>query len=266
MKQEVIVSVIMGAYNAEREIEYAIKSVQDQSFKYWELIICDDCSTDHTHEVVKRIAEKDSRILLIKNAENKKLAYSLNQCLRHAEGRYIARMDTDDICIKDRLEKQVGFLEEHPEYDVVGSAAFIDDGENANFIRFTVEKPDKDSMKSGSPFMHPTIMMRKEAYDKLGGYQVLKRTERGQDLDLWYRFFKLGMKGYNLSEPLLIYHESIQDYKKRTLKTALMYARTHFYGYRLLGYPWWSYYRILKPVIAACIPDKFMHNIHRKSN
>lgn len=264
MKQEVIVSVIMGAYNAEKEIKNAIKSVQNQSFENWELIVCDDCSTDNTCEIVKKIMEKDPRIILIKNSQNKKLAYSLNHCLRYAKGRYIARMDADDICVKERLQKQVDFLDVHSEYDVIGSAAFVDGDKKNNSIRYTLEKPDRESMKNGSPFMHPTIMMRKEAYDKLGGYRVLKRTERGQDLDLWYRFFDLGMKGYNLSEPLLIYHESIQDYKKRTLRTAIMYAETHFYGYRLLGYPWWSYYKILKPVIAACIPDKLMYIIHRK--
>src|SRR5690625_1613346 len=116
------VSVIMGVYNSEKTIERCINSILEQSYKKWELIICDDGSSDSTYEIVKSFTDRFSNIVLIKNNTNKGLAYSLNRCLDVARGEYIARMDADDIAISNRFQKQVDFLNANPEYDVVGSS------------------------------------------------------------------------------------------------------------------------------------------------
>ncbi|MBQ8837144.1 MAG: glycosyltransferase family 2 protein [Clostridia bacterium] len=259
-----LVSIIVGAYNCADAVGKCIESIIAQTYTNWELIICDDCSRDNTLEVLKKYSQQDERIVVISNPQNMRLAATLNNCLGVAKGEYVARMDTDDVCLPERIEKQVDFLENNPEYAVVGSAAKVFDGEKIVGVRIPKENPDLNNLLRGPMFMHPTIMMRKSCYDQLGGYTVAKRTVRGQDWDLWFRFFAAGFKGYNMQEPLIIYHESSSDYKKRTLKTATMYTRTAIYGYRLVKAPIFKYYLAFKPIISAIIPTKLMVFYHKK--
>lgn len=257
-----LVSIIMGIYNCENRIEECIESIQKQTYKNWELIICDDCSSDNSFSVVTEIAKTHSRIKVIQNQKNSKLAFSLNHCLEFAKGEYIARMDDDDVCYPERIEKQVNFLEKNLQYDVVGSLADIYDGAKIIGVRKIKEIPEPHDLIWGPCHMHPTVMMRKSAYEKLNGYTVLQRTQRGQDWDLWFRFYSMGMKGYNLQEPLLRYHESKSDNKKRTLKTAWMYTRTALYGYRLIGTPLYNYVFAFKPLISAVLPAVLLDKYH----
>lgn len=259
-----LVSIIMGVHNNETTIKRCIDSIINQTYEKWELIICDDCSSDGTYDVLKGYEKKDNRIVLIKNKKNCKLAKSLNNCLAIAKGTYVARMDADDECLSDRIERQVDFLQENPEFAVVGGAAKIFDGEKITSVRKMKAMPDKGDVIYGPVFMHPTIMMRKKAYDKLKGYTVLPRTDRGQDWDLWFRFFKAGFKGYNLQEPVLIYHESKNDFKKRTMKTAKMYTATALYGYKLLKVPFYKYVFAFKPIISVLVPYKILNKLHNK--
>ena len=258
-----LVSIIMGMFNNEKTIKRCIQSVIEQTYENWEFIICDDCSTDNSYNIVKQIANEDRRIKLIKNGTNQKLAASLNHCLERAKGKYIARMDGDDICLPQRLMIQVEYLEQNNDIQVVGSTAQVSDGAEIFEVRRVKENPSTADVLSGPPFIHPSIMMRKSAYDKLNGYTVLQRTIRGQDLDLWYRFFAEGMKGYNLQEPLIIYFEKRDDYKKRTFKTALMYTKTNLYGYKLLRVPVVKYPLAFKPIVSFLIPNWIIKSYHQ---
>ena len=259
-----LVSIIMGAYNEEKTIAKCIDSILAQTYKNWEFIICDDCSTDRTNEIVSEYAEKDSRIKLIKNKTNSKLATSLNNCLTVAKGEYVARIDADDIALPERLEKQVEFLNQHYEFAVVGSAVKVFDGEKVLFERFGKTEPTKEDVLHGPTFMHPTIMLRKRVYDDLGGYTVSQRTMRGQDWDLWFRFYAKGYRGYNLNEILLLYHESPDDYKKRTLKTAKGYTKTALNGYKLLGVPKIKYIFAFKPMISVLTPEYLKRKLRKE--
>lgn len=259
---EKLVSIIMGAYNCEKFISKCIDSVLSQTYANWEFIICDDCSTDNTWEVLKQYQSIDSRIKPIRNDKNSKLAAALNKCLKNCCGEYIARMDADDICMRDRLQVQVNFLDNHQEYALVATSANIYDGEKVTSVRRLTEIPTKEDVILGPTFMHPTIMMRKEVYDDLGGYTVARRTERGQDWDLWFRFFAKGYKGYNLQEPYIQYHEIRSDYKKRTMKTAKMYFQTALYGYKLIHVPFYKYFYALKPIVAVMMPRKLLDKFH----
>src|SRR5699024_3305380 len=100
-------------------------------------------------------------------------------------------------------------LDSNPEYDVVGSWVILYDESGDKGIRKNKEFPGKYTLLTSVPFGHPTIMMKKSVYKELGGYTVSERTRRGQDKDLWFRFFYKGFKGYNIQEPLYRYHESI---------------------------------------------------------
>lgn len=260
------VSVIMGIYNCEKTLEQAIDSLLGQTFTNWELIMCDDYSSDRTFDIALMYKEKyPDKIILLKNKQNLKLAATLNNCLKVARGKYIARMDSDDIAIPERFEIQVDFLDEHNDIAVVGGAAKISDGKDITSIRYLKENPKIDDVMFGPPFIHPTIMMRKCTYDYLGGYTVAKRTQRGQDWDMWFRFFAAGYKGVNLQKPLLIYHESKSDMKKRTLKAAFGCSKNAFYGYKALNLPKWKFIFIIKPIVSYFIPESIKRRL-RKEN
>lgn len=258
------VSIIMATFNGAKTLAKSLDSIISQTFTDWEFVICDDCSTDCTNKILQEYASKDSRFKILRNETNSKLAYSLNKCLENCSGEYIARMDDDDESLPQRLETQVKFLQEHSEYAVVGSAALISDGNKILGKRIPKEYPTKSDVLRGPTFMHPTIMMRKSAYDKLGGYTVSSRTQRGQDWDLWFRFYAAEMKGYNIQEPLYIYHEDSTALKKRTLRTALMYSSTAFHGFHAIKAPLYKYALILKPVIAVLIPNFILNQLHNK--
>lgn len=261
------VSVIMGAYNCSNVIGHAIKSIQNQTFTDWEFIICDDCSTDNTLDVIRQYALNDKRIVAIYNKQNMHLAYSLNQCLKYAKGEYVARMDADDICLPDRLRCQVDFLDHHPQYSVVGGAVLLFNEKGDKDILRNKEIPNVRQMKYGVPFFHPTIMMRRDVYKDLDGYIVSERTKRGQDLDLWFRFFAKGYKGYNLQNPVLKYHDDISDYsKKRGFRKAKSTATTLFLGFRSNKFPWYDYIWVLPPLLKLLLPNSIVYWAHNKKN
>ena len=116
-----VVSVLMSVYNEEKYLRDSIESILSQSLTDFEFIITDDNSEDESHAILKDYTEKDSRIILIEHLKQKRLAYSLNEQIEIAKGRYLARMDGDDIAHPERLEKQVKFLEENKDIGMVGS-------------------------------------------------------------------------------------------------------------------------------------------------
>lgn len=232
------ISVIMSVYNCEDTLRDAIDSILAQTYQNWEFIICNDCSTDSTFEICKEYAALyPDKFVLIENDTNRKLAYSLNHCLSVATGTYIARMDGDDRSHPDRFEKQVAYLVEHPDIDLVGCAAqrFNDNG--LADIYYMDEEPGKYSMRKKPPFGHAMILTYKRVYDALGGYTVLPRTERGQDYDLFFRFFHHGFRGVNLQEALYDVREDENAIRRRTFKVRWRTYQTTRMGYRLLNYP-----------------------------
>lgn len=258
------VSIIMGIYNCENTLATAIDSIINQTFTNWELIMCDDGSKDNTYQIAQQYQKKyPSKIILLKNEKNLRLAATLNRCLKVAKGEYIARMDGDDICRKERFEIQVAFLESHPEYDCVGAGREVFDENGVNGIRLSKEYPTKNDIFKSVPFAHPTIMMKKSTYDALGGYRESSETLRAEDLDLWFRFWQMGFNGYNLQDILLEYREGVNDFRKRTLQAAigttkvyLKYWKEYNFGFRFL--PW-----CCKPIITALLPNSLMHKYHK---
>ena len=173
------ISVIMGVHNGEKTLPRAIDSILNQTFADFELIICDDCSTDATIKVIKSYTEKDNRVILTRNESNCGLASSLNNCINISKGEYIARMDDDDISHADRFEKQNNFLDKHQEYAIVGTCRNTFDNAGIwNTYGQGGELTKEDIIKCNI-FTHPTVMMRKEALVSAGMYTVCERTMRG---------------------------------------------------------------------------------------
>lgn len=264
-QSSVKVSVIMGIYNCERTLSAAIDSILSQTYSNVELILCDDGSTDRTYGIASQYAKRNpEKIVLLKNEKNLRLAATLNNCLAHATGKYIARMDADDISLPERLEREVFFLEDHPDIDCVGTGRIIFDDDGEYGARIDEEYPTKEILLKRTPFVHPTIMMKASVFKALGGYTVAKETMRAEDLDLWFRFFANGYKGYVIQEALYKYRESLLDFKKRTLKAAVGTSKVYLKGYKLLGFSKIKSVYALKPIISALLPKKFMFKYHRK--
>ena len=232
------VSVIMGTYNCADTLEAALDSICCQTYTNWELILWDDGSTDGTYDLARQYAQRDpARIRLYHDDRNRKLSHALNQCLSHAEGELIARMDADDISHPDRLEKQVDYLRDHPETDLVGTQmmSFDEDGE-AGIIRAPLH-PVPEMLRSRVPIHHATIMTYRSVYEILGGYTENDTVEGVEDLDLWFRFFEKGFAAATMDEVLYDVRMDRNALKRRTLARRIRSIRTRAAGYKRLGFP-----------------------------
>lgn len=254
------ISIIMGVYNARDKsmIKKSIYSLLNQSLRDFELIICNDGSTNDTLQWIEEVVAGDKRVKIIHNKKNRGLAYSLNQCMEYADGEYIARMDIDDVCKRYRLEIQSKFLDDHPEYAVVGSCALLFDDNGVWGKRKVKEIPEKDIFLYGPPFIHPTIMCRSNILRSLGGYHVKWYTWRTEDTDLFARLYAAGYKGYNIQQPLIGFREDKASYQRRKFKYA-------FHGvclrclnfYRLELYPIGILF-VLKPILSWMLPNSLL--------
>lgn len=258
------ISIVMGVYNGEKTLPDCIESIVTQTYDKWEFVICDDASSDHTFDIIEEYKKKyPNKFTVLRNLQNKKLAESLNNCLSNARGQYVARMDADDISYPKRLEKQILFLRENQKIAAVGTGASPFDERGIKGIRLCPELPTKKDIVFGAPHIHPTVMFRKSVLDSLGGYSVDKKHYRCEDLDLWYRFYASGFKGYNLQEALLYYRETLSDYKRRSVGSAINMARTMAEGYKNNDIPFVYYPITVKPIISALLPSRLMKNYHQ---
>lgn len=219
------VSVIMPVYNAENYVNEAIESILGQSFTDFELIIIDDGSTDQSCTIIKKYY--DPRIRFVRNETNCKLIATLNKAIQLAQGKYIARMDADDISLPERLEKQVGFMEEHSSIAVCGTWVEIFGDCEPSFWRFT---NNADSAKCmllfGCCIVHPSVMLRKSMLDT--GFSYSDLYPHGEDYALWTQIAQK-YKVTNIPEVLLKYRKSASQvsnkYANQQLTTTLKIQR-----------------------------------------
>ena len=211
------ISVLMSVYKEPIEwLQESIDSILNQTFKDFEfIIILDNPNYNEAIQVVKDYANKDNRIVLLFNEQNMGLTKSLNKGLEIAQGEYIARMDADDISMPDRFQKQVKFMDNHPAVGVCGGwiklfgdreGVQIYPRENSNMCLFL-----------DSPFAHPIVMIRyKVLLDNAICYN--ENCITSQDYNLWVDLFSVGVKFYNIQEPLLLYRYSdMQIMKTKSL-------------------------------------------------
>lgn len=180
-----LISIGIPFYNAEKYLKFAIQSVIAQSYENWELILVDDGSSDNSLKIAQEFAQRDERIRVIYDGQNKKLPSRLNQLIQESKGDFIARMDADDIMHPDRLKIELSFLIENQHYDLVsGGIVSIDHKNNVTGMR-TVNKLitiNKDS--KSYPIVHPTVMARRDWY--LRNLYSLDYP-RAEDYELWCR-------------------------------------------------------------------------------
>ena len=260
------ISVIMGVYNCKNFdlLNKSIDSILNQTFGDFEFIICDDGSTNETLRFLKEQEKKDKRIKIVSYERNKGLNYALNRCLKETNGEFIARQDDDDISYSDRLKKELNFLEQNQEYAIVGTLADVFDDSGVWGEYEIPERPTKNDFYWNSPFMHPTIMIRKEAYEAVEGYRISKETRRCEDLDLFMRMYAKSYKGYNLQEKLYAYRMvNDPNVKYRPMKYRLDEAIVKYKGYKAMGNLLGGIPYVIKPILVGLIPQKILYKIKK---
>lgn len=258
----------MGIYNCAPYLQEALDSLYAQTFQDFEVILCDDGSSDNTYEIAKINAAAHPHIKLLQNAHNLGLNHTLNNCLMVAEGEYIARMDGDDVSLPTRFEKEVLFLDGHPEYAIV-SCPMIYFDENGEFARGKAGgEPTKDVLNDGVPFCHAPCMVRKEAYNAVGGYTVDSRLLRYEDYNLWMKMFALGFRGYNISECLYAMRDDRTAAKRRTFRGRLNGIYAHKLAYETLDLSLLSFWKFaIVSIFKGLLPGsvyRYLHHLKRK--
>lgn len=263
-----MISVIMGIYNPSdpETLEQAINSILIQTYQDFEFLIYDDGSEKEKAVVLEQLVKKDARIRLLRGETNKGLAHALNECLAIAKGEYIARMDGDDICAPERLWKQKEFLDHHSEYAFVGCSARLFDEEGIWGCRKMVERPTKREIIKYSPYIHPSVMFRKNRLKEVGGYLEAKETRRCEDYELFMRLYSKGFYGYNLEEALFFYHESRAHYDKRNFTQRIAEMKIRYRGFQAMGVlNMKTILYVLKPVVMLFLPEKIRNTIRNKN-
>lgn len=219
-----IVSVILPAYNSEGTLGEAIQSIINQTYNNWELIIINDGSTDGTDTV--SLSFKDKRIKYFVNEGNKGLIYTLNRGLSLASGKYLARMDADDICYPERFERQVNFMESHPDVIVCGTQIDYFGTKSTNYkkLKFPLDdKSLKEMLAVSTCFAHPSVMVRKSMFESSGVFYDIN-FKNAEDYSFWIDLIPYG-KFANLNETLLHYRISdtqiSQSGNPQTLKSVI---------------------------------------------
>jgi len=218
-----LVSIIIATYNRERYIKKALESALGQSYKNFEIIVIDDSEEDKTEKIIKLLNRKE--IKYIKNEVRLGFVRSLNKGIAMAQGKYIARLDDDDFwCNLEKIEKQVKFLEEHPDYVLVGGGAILVDEKGKELRRFLPpERDDKirELMLRDCLFLHSTVVFKKKTWELTHGYN--EGLISAEDWDLWLRFGEFG-KFYNFQEYFVHFLQAEQG---RTQYIRRQNTRTH---------------------------------------
>lgn len=260
------ISVIMGVYNQRDEVALhdAVNSILQQTYSDFEFIIWDDGSDTQSAEMIHKLSDLDERIIVAGKEENRGLAFSLNECIKLARGKYIARMDADDISLPERFEKQVIFLETHPEYGWCGVNTELFDKDGVWGYRPMPEVPQMRDYFQYSPYVHPSVMFRAVLFDEEQGYLATQETLRCEDYEIFMNLVQRGQRGYNLQETLFQYRETRDSYRKRKVCYRINEAKTRYRNYKKMGklFPvGWIY--VLRPLAACLIPPQVLEWIKR---
>ncbi len=253
----------MGVYNCASTLDEALESLYTQTYQNFKIIICDDGSVDNTYELAKKHVKAHRSIVLIHNDQNMGLNYTLNRCLEYADTQYVARMDGDDLSEPCRFEKEINFLDSHPEYDIVSSRMmYFDENGPFRWGKGRGEPKIADFCK-GTPFSHTSCMIRTEAIKAVGGYSVSKSLLRVEDYHLWIKMYKAGYRGYILPEILYKMRDDENALKRRTFRGRVNEARVRYIACRAFRLPLISYIHILRPLLVALLPKPLYRYLHR---
>ncbi len=246
-------SILMSVYYKEKPkyLKQALESIWDkQTLKPDEIVLVEDGKlTDELYQIIEQWGEKlNGRLKRIPLPKNQGLAKALNAGIKYCSGEYIARMDSDDISASERFEKQICFLENNPDIDILGSAIreFNDDSEESN-IRYypkTTEKAIEYIVKA-TPLAHPSVMFRRKVFEK--GNRYPENYGSNEDIAFWFELLSKGYKMANLNNILLYYRISNDFYNRRSKAKAINEFKIYWNGIiNLYGFTWKLIYPILR--------------------
>lgn len=266
--REPIVSVVMAVYNAGcREVlDMAVEAIQCQSLDRWELIICDDASTDSTAAWLAEWMEREPRIRVLHNERNMKAAASRNRCIQVARGNFVAIMDADDACAPDRLACQLHFLQTHPEYAFVGLKGQMFQKMPGDLEKsyWFLPSPQPRDFRMTLPFVHGSLMFRREALLSVGGYEADWRNTRSEDYDLLLRMYAKGMRGANLQTTVYFIREDANTYRRRKYRYRWLEAWVKLKGFARLKLMPGALPYALKPLIVGLIPPGLLEKMKKR--
>jgi glycosyltransferase involved in cell wall biosynthesis len=254
--------VLMPTYNNAAFLHESMTSIREQSFEDFEFIIVDDGSDDGSWPILEIAAKEDERIRLIRNEANQGIVYSLNRGLAACRARYIARMDGDDVALRERLERQAAFLDEHPETVALGGALRYVDGRGRDMgIVRTCET--EGSLLARNPLLHPTVMLRREVLVRLN-LRYEERYRYAEDYFLWLQLSRAG-KLSALRDVVLKYRLTQGATRIKHLKGVLLATlRAQLAGMVELGIrpePY-DFLRFFGEAALLCLPSRAVRAIY----
>jgi len=208
----------MPVYNTAPYLKEAIDSMLSQTFKDFELIVLNDCSPDNADEILDTY--NDTRIVRYKGERNMGLSNVLNAGMDMAKGKYIARMDSDDISLPNRLEVQVKYMEEHPDIDLCSCGMKMFGAKDDTWVRDSDPEKVKVTALLFSPILHASSIWRKESFDK-NGLRFRQEMVPAEDYDMWCRALSKGLKLVNLPNVLYRYRIHPSQATTQTEKSRL---------------------------------------------
>lgn len=264
-----LVTVVVPSFNeAPHVVRASLESIRNQTFSNFECIVVDESTIPELAEACKSVCAEDPRFIYVHPVERLGLPQSLNLAISRARSPLIARFDSDDVCVPERLALQVAFMEAHPEISVVGGALDIinSDGQVLAHRRYPESSIEiSKGMQLTTTIAHPTVMFRRKAIEQYGGYNPDFRFS--EDLDLWLRWMNAGLGFANMPQVLVQYRQNNTRRNPRHWRYNLR-ARTsnfspNYFALRILGIACIATWAILPHVFQEQI-FKFLI-LHRRS-
>lgn len=248
-----LVSVVIPAHNAEKQIAECLDAVLSQSYPNFEVVVVDDGSTDSTWVVIQKYVQADSRIVALRNPTNLSEPAARNRALEASNGIYVMLQDADDVCAANRMGCLTAYLMDS-DADFVSSGYYLFD-EHGTYRSVTprLRYPSKTSFMYGSPFCHAATMFRRSCLQAVGGYRVSVETRRGADYDLFMRLYGAGFRGANIDDILYGYRVNQQTIARRTLAYRMDEVQIRRQGFSGLGLMPWAAPYVLKPLFAHAL-------------
>lgn len=262
-----MISIIMGIYNCAPTLIEALDSIVNQTYTDWELIMCDDGSSDKTYEIAEDYIKKHPQyeIKLIRHSKNKGLNETLNDCLKEAKGEYIGRMDADDVSLPMRFEKEIAEFEKEPNLAVVSCPMiYFDENGDWGSGKCSNVYPKKENLVFGTVHAHAPCLIKTEVMQAVNGYSVEKKLLRVEDWHLWIKIYASGYYGKNLQEPLYKMRDDQLATKRRKFKFRLNEAYVSKLAVKTFKLPKRMYLYSMRFIIVGLLPAQLYNFLHRK--
>jgi glycosyltransferase EpsE len=255
------ITVIIVVYNGENSITKAVDSIVQQSFKDWELIVCDDASSDNTYNLLENYVT-DERIKIIQNEKNRGCGASRNKCIENATGKYLVIQDADDHSYPNRLQVLYDAISASNETVVISSCADLINTNGNVWGEYVIDDPVEKNWVKGSQIIGAAVIMDKGAILAVNSYD--SKAIRGEDYDLFVRLVTCKYKIGVIKDRLYAIHWDREDYSRKKLKDRLNEIPVAFRAFLLPGCPWYYFPYVLKSIIVGLLPKGLLLRIHRK--